>query len=140
MISVWRIEGRHTQKRQILKPTRCDTGPKQCWPLKFQDANCSTSPTHIISISWPKLNICIDKQKQDTTGWSMERCTNDQIIRTWVAQCMFDTIQFYYYFLHRIFTNFTWIFIFFLYLIFMEMGMSCKMINWACRDWQSDFI
>lgn len=117
MISVWRIEGRHTQKRQILKPTRCDISDPN--NVDLWNSKMLNHPTHIISKSWPELQyICIDIHKQDTTGWSIGRCTNNQVIRTWVAQCMFDTIQFYLLLFYiGYFLYFTWIFIFFLYLI-----------------------
>lgn len=91
----WRRET-HTQKRQILKPTRCDTGPKQCNNVDLWNSKMFNHPTHSISKSWPELHICIESYLYINKTLEPDLWEHVQIIRL-SAQCMFDTLilQFY---------------------------------------------
>lgn len=130
----WRRET-HTQKRQILKPTRCDTGPKQCNNVDLWNSKMFNHPiypqyryfkilTRVTYLHW-----IIPMHKQDTTAWSVGTCTNYQVISTvyvWyhnitVLFIIFYTEMFFLMFtITEIFTVFTWaIILFFPYLIFM---------------------
>lgn len=132
----WRRET-HTQKRQILKPTRCETGPKQCNNVDLWNSKMFNHPTHSISKSWPELHICIESylyiNKTLYTAWSVGTCTNYQVISTvyvWyhnitVLFIIFYTEMFFLMFtITEIFAVFTWAII-----LFFLIWFSCK---WEC--------
>lgn len=131
----WRRET-HTQKRQILKPTRCETGPKQCNNVDLWNSKMFNHPTHSISKSWPELHICIESYLYINKTLQPDLWEHVQTIRL-SAQCMFDTIilQFYLSFstqkcfflmftITEIFAVFTWTII-----LFFLIWFSCK---WEC--------
>lgn len=82
----WRRET-HTQKRQILKPTRFDTGPKQCNNVDLWNSKMFNHPTHSISKSWPELHICIESYLYINKTLHPDLWEHVQIIRL-SAQCM----------------------------------------------------
>lgn len=105
----WRRET-HTKKRQILKPTRCETGPKQCNNVDLWNSKMFNHPTHStgISKSWPEftyLHWIIPIHKQDTRAWSVGTCTNYQVISTVYVWYLNITVLFIIFYTEMFFFN-----------------------------------